>query len=98
MFTLDGGYENDPFLNLNNTGASNLTLGNNEVETVTVVAPASARSMAAWVARRSTKSRFGGKHVHGNLSYYWDGRALNANDWFNKQSQAANGEKNSRRS
>jgi len=95
MFTLDGGYENDPFLNLNNTGASNLTLGNNEVETVTVVAPAfSAQYGGLGGAQVNEITASGGKHVHGNLSYYWDGRALNANDWFNKQSQAANGEKN----
>lgn len=95
LFTLDGGYENDPFLNLNNTGASNLTLGNNEVDTVTVVAPAySAQFGGLGGAQVNEITNSGTNRVHGNLSYYWDGRALNANDWFNKQSQAFNGEKN----
>jgi hypothetical protein len=95
MFTLDGGYENDPFLNLNNTGASNLTLGNNEVDTVTVISPAySAQFGGLGGAQVNEITTSGGNRFHGNLSYYWDGRALNANDWFNKQNQAFNGEKN----
>jgi len=32
-FTLNGGYENDPFLNVGNSGATNLLLGNNDVGT-----------------------------------------------------------------
>ena len=31
-----------------------------------------------------TKS--GSKEFHGNAQYYWNGRVLNANDWFNKES------------
>ena len=95
MFTLDGGYENDPFLNLNNTGASNLTLGNNEVGTVTVVSPAfSAQFGGLGGAQVNEITTSGTNHFHGNANYWWDGRALNANDWFNKQSQVFNGQKN----
>ena len=95
MFTLDGGYENDPFLNLNNTGASNLTLGNNEVDTVTVVSPAfSSQFGGLGGAQVNEITASGTNRFHGNLSYYWDGRALNSNDWFNKQSQVFNGEPN----
>jgi Carboxypeptidase regulatory-like domain len=95
MFTLDGGYENDPFLNLNNTGASNLTLGNNEVDTVTVVSPAfSSQFGGLGGAQVNEITASGTNRFHGNLSYYWDGRAMNANDWFNKQNQVFNGEKN----
>jgi Carboxypeptidase regulatory-like domain len=95
MFTLDGGYENDPFLNLNNTGASNLTLGNNEVDTVTVVSPAySSQFGGLGGAQVNEITASGTNRFHGNLSYYWDGRATNANDWFNKQSQVFNGEPN----
>ena len=36
-FTVNGGYENDPYLNLNNSGATNLLLGNNDVSDVTVI-------------------------------------------------------------
>ena len=95
MFTLDGGYENDPFLNLNNTGASNLTLGNNEVDTVTVVSPAySSQFGGLGGAQVNEITASGTNRFHGNLSYYWDGRALNSNDWFNKQSQVFNNEPN----
>jgi Carboxypeptidase regulatory-like domain len=37
LFTLNGNDENDPFLNLNNSGSSNLLLGQNEVQEVAVV-------------------------------------------------------------
>jgi hypothetical protein len=40
LFTINGNDYNDPFLNLNNSGASNLLLGGNEVEEVTVVSNA----------------------------------------------------------
>ena len=64
------------------------TLGNNEVDTVTVVSPAFSRSLAVSVERRSTKLRPRHQPLSWQLSYYWDGRSTNANDWFNKQSQA----------
>jgi hypothetical protein len=35
-FTLNGSYENDPFLNLSSSGATNLLLGNNEVSEVNI--------------------------------------------------------------
>ena len=37
LFTLNGNDNNDPFLNLNNSGASNLTLGANELQDIAVV-------------------------------------------------------------
>ncbi|MGI4830196.1 MAG: carboxypeptidase regulatory-like domain-containing protein [Janthinobacterium lividum] len=94
-FTLDGGYENDPFLNLNNTGASNLTLGNNEVDTVTVISPAfSAQFGGLGGAQVNEITVSGSNRIHGDANYYWDGRATNANDWFNKQNEAFNNEQN----
>jgi len=36
LFTIDGMNENDPFLNLNNSGATNLLLGANDIQTATV--------------------------------------------------------------
>ena len=95
MFTLDGGYENDPFLNLNNTGASNLTLGNNEVDTVTIVAPAySSQFGGLGGAQVNEITQSGTNHIHGKVNYYWNGRALNANDFFNKQAETFYGQKN----
>jgi hypothetical protein len=88
MFTLDGGYENDPFLNLNNTGASNLTLGNNEVDTVTVISPAySAQFGGLGGAQVNEITRSGTNRLHGLLQYFWNGRVMNANDWFDKESE-----------
>ena len=37
LFTMDGMDDNDPFLNLNNSGASNLLLGSNEIQEADVV-------------------------------------------------------------
>ena len=37
LFTINGNDNNDPFLNLNNSGSSNLTLGANEIQEVAVV-------------------------------------------------------------
>ena len=37
LFTMDGMDSNDPFLNLNNSGATNLLLGSNEIQEADVV-------------------------------------------------------------
>jgi hypothetical protein len=37
LFTVNGMNENDPFLNLNNSGATNLLLGRNDIQEATVV-------------------------------------------------------------
>ena len=84
LFTLDGMDDNDPFLNLNNSGATNLALGTNEIQEATVVTngyTAEYGSLAGANINYVTKS--GSNQFHGNAIYYWNGRALNANDWFN---------------
>ena len=83
-FTVDGLSENDPFLNLNNSGPSNLLLGTNEIETATVVNNGYSGeygTLAGANVNYVTKS--GTNKIHGNLEYFWNGRVLNANDWFN---------------
>ncbi|WP_260703426.1 carboxypeptidase regulatory-like domain-containing protein [Edaphobacter flagellatus] len=83
-FTVNGGYENDPFLNTNNSGATNLLLGNNNIETVTVVSPAFDASFGGLAGAQVAEiSRSGSNAVHGNLMYQWNGSVMNANDWFN---------------
>jgi hypothetical protein len=85
-FTVNGGYEGDPYLNLNNSGATNLLLGNNDVDTVTVTTNSyDAAFGGLGGAQVNEISRSGGPKYHGNLTYWWNGRALNANDYFNKQ-------------
>jgi hypothetical protein len=84
LFTVDGMNENDPFLNLSNSGATNLLLGANDVSTATVVNngyTGEYGSLAGANVNFVTKS--GTNKFHGNAEYFWNGRVLNANDWFN---------------
>jgi hypothetical protein len=84
-FTVNGGYEGDPYLNLNNSGATNLLLGSNDVESVTVTTNSyDAAFGGLGGAQVNEISRSGGSKYHGNLDYLWNGRAMNANSWFNK--------------
>ena len=85
-FTVNGGYENDPFLNVNNSGATNLLLGNNDIADVTVVSNAyDAAFGGLGGAQISEISRSGGNGFHGNASYWWNGRIMNASPYFNNQ-------------
>lgn len=84
-FTVNGGYYNDPFLNVNNSGATNLTLGNNDIASVTITSNAyNAAFGGLGGAQVSQTSRSGGNQFHGNAAYWWNGRTMNANDFFNK--------------
>ena len=87
LFTLNGQNENDPFLNLNNSGATNLLLGNNDVQEATVVTNGYSGeygTLAGANVNYVTKS--GGNSFHGNALYWWNGSILNANSYFNNQS------------
>jgi hypothetical protein len=85
-FTVNGAYYNDPYLNVNNSGATNLTLGNNDVASVTVTSNAYNASFGGLGgAQVSEVTRSGGNKFHGNGAYWWNGRLLNANDYFDKQ-------------
>ncbi|MGC1965283.1 MAG: TonB-dependent receptor, partial [Candidatus Acidiferrales bacterium] len=83
LFTLDGMDDNDPFLNLNSSGATNLLLGTNDVQESTIVSSGYSGeygSLAGATVSYVTKS--GSNEFHGNAVYYWNGSAFNANDWF----------------
>src|SRR5579863_570444 len=83
LFTVDGMNENDPFLNLNNSGATNLMLGANDIQTATVVNngyTGEYGQLAGANVNYVTKS--GTNKFHGNAEYFWNGSVLNANDWF----------------
>src|SRR5271155_298316 len=83
LFTLDGMDDNDPFLNLNNSGATNLLLGANDVQESTIVSSGYSGeygSLAGATVSYVTKS--GSNEFHGNAVYYWNGSSFNANDWF----------------
>src|SRR3954453_4285614 len=83
LFTVDGMNENDPFLNLNNSGATNLMLGANDIQTATIVNNGYSGQygeLAGMNVNYVTKS--GTNKFHGNMEYFWNGSVLNANDWF----------------
>ncbi len=85
-FTVNGGYEGDPYLNLNNSGATNLLLGNNDVEAVSVITNSyDAAFGGLGGAQVNETSRSGSNKWHGNAVYWWNGRVMNANSFFNKQ-------------
>jgi hypothetical protein len=85
-FTVNGGYENDPFLNVNNSGATNLLLGNNDVGTVTVLSNAYGAQYGGLGGTQINEiTRSGTNHFHGDATYQWNGSALNGNDYFNNQ-------------
>ena len=84
LFTLDGMYDNDPFLNLNNSGATNLLLGNNEVQEATVVTNGYSGQYGGFAgANVNYITKSGSNNWHGNANYWWDGRVMNANNFFN---------------
>jgi outer membrane receptor protein involved in Fe transport len=88
-FTVNGAADNDPFLNLNGSGPSNLLLGLNDVGEVSVVANAySAQYGTLGGIQENIVSRSGTNSFHGNAIYYWTNSDMNANDWFNDHSRA----------
>ena len=97
LFTVNGNDYMDPYLNLNNSGASNLTLGSNELSEVTVVEngyTADYGRQASAQLNAATKS--GTNQFHGNANYGYNGSILNANDWFNKAFEQEGGVPNGR--
>ena len=97
LFTVNGNDYNDAFLNLNNSGSSNLLLGGNELQEVAVVSNGYTGQYGRQAGAQidySTKS--GGNNFHGDAVYNWTGRAFNANDPLNKATQISQGLPNSR--
>lgn len=85
LFTINGNDYNDPFLNLNNSGSSNLLLGGNELQEVAVVSNGYTGQYGRQAGAQidyTTKS--GGNSFHGDAVYNWTGRFLTANDPVNK--------------
>src|SRR5215469_4667755 len=97
LFTINGNDYNDPFLNLNNTGSSNLLLGGNELQEVSVTNNAYTGQYGRQAGSQidyTTKS--GTNSFHGDAVYNWTGRFLNANDPVNLASSPAGGPLNER--
>jgi hypothetical protein len=84
LFVLNGFDNQDPFLNLNNSGSSNLTLGQGELADATVIQNAyNSQYGRAAGAIISYTTRSGGNKFHGEAIYEYNGTVLNANGWFN---------------
>jgi hypothetical protein len=84
LYTVNGENDMDPYFNINNSGATNLTLGQNEVQEATVIAnPYSGQYGQLAGAQVTLVTKSGTNQYHGNANYYWNGRAMNSNDWFN---------------
>src|SRR3974390_145493 len=87
LFTVNGNDYNDPFLNLNNSGASNLLLGSNDVQEVAVVSNAYTGQYGRQAgAQVDYSTRSGSNAFHGSANYYYTGSTLNAEDYFLKAS------------
>jgi hypothetical protein len=84
VFTVNGENDMDPYLNVNNSGATNLTLGRNDLQEATVVSNAYSGQygqQAGTQVNYVTKS--GTNQYHGDAIYYWNGSSMNGNGWFN---------------
>jgi hypothetical protein len=87
VFTINGQVNNDSFLNLNNSGASNLMLGFNEIQEVAVVNNGYTGQYGGLAGTQMNfVSKSGTNKFHGDAIYYWNGRTMNANNFFNNAS------------
>jgi hypothetical protein len=88
LFTVNGENDMDPYLNLNNTGATNLQLGRNDLQEATVISNAYSGQYGQQAgAQVNYVTKSGTNQYHGDLIYYWNGSSLNANGWFNNAFQ-----------
>jgi Carboxypeptidase regulatory-like domain len=86
LFTVNGNDEMDPYFNLNNSGATNLLLGKNEIQEAAVVSNGYTGQYGRQAgAQIDYATRSGSNSFHGNAMYWWNGRTMNANDWFANQ-------------
>jgi Carboxypeptidase regulatory-like domain len=82
---INGADDNDPFLNINNSGSSNLTLGQQEISQASIVQNGYSVQygrQAGVIENFVTKG--GANRVHGLLQYNYNSSGLNANAFFNK--------------
>src|SRR6516225_3911832 len=87
LFTVDGANYNDPYFNINNSGATNLTIGLNDVQESAVVANGYSGSYGGLAGANINYATKGGSNkFHGNAIYWWNGDAMNANNYFLNQS------------
>jgi hypothetical protein len=84
LFTVNGENDMDPYFNINNSGATNLTIGSNEIEEATIIANAYSGEYGQLSGAQVTYvTKSGTNKFHGNAQYWWNGRTMNANNWMN---------------
>jgi outer membrane receptor protein involved in Fe transport len=87
LFTINGMSYNDPFLDVNNSGASNLSLGSNDIAEANVINNAYSGQYGQYAGTQVTYiTKSGTNEFHGDAIYMWNGRELNANQFFNNSS------------
>ena len=86
-FTYNSMPENDPFLSLNNSGATNILLGQNDINETSVVSNGYSGEYSMPGANVNYVSKSGTNQFHGNASWRWNGSYVNANNYFNKQNE-----------
>jgi hypothetical protein len=90
LFTINGNDNMDPYLNLNNSGASNLTLGSNEIQEAAVVMNGYTGQYGRQAgAQVNYVTKSGTNAFHGNAAFFYNERVLNANDFFNNSTGTA---------
>jgi Carboxypeptidase regulatory-like domain len=97
LFTLNGMNDNNNGPNINNnveansnnSGVTGMLLGQNEIQEATVVSEGySGQFGSAAGSSINYLTKSGSNAFHGNAQYYWNGTALNANDWIDNASKS----------
>jgi hypothetical protein len=82
-YTTDGASDTFNGNNVALTNAFGLLSGQNQIQEATVVSNGySAQFGGAAGGNINYVTKSGSSQFHGNAQYYWNGRILNANDWF----------------
>ena len=83
LFTINGSDLMDPYVNIANTGASNLSIGANELQEAVVITNGYAGQYGRQAgAQVNYLTKSGSNSFHGNSLWNWNGTKLNANDFF----------------
>jgi hypothetical protein len=86
LFTINGTNNNDPFFGINNSGASNLLLGSNDISEANVINSPYSGQYGQYAGSQITYiTKSGTNDFHGDAIYMWNGRYLNANQYFSNQ-------------
>lgn len=86
LFSINGVNNNDPFFGINNSGASNLLLGSNDIAEANVINNAYSGQYGQYAGSQVTYiTKSGTNGFHGDAVYMWNGRAVNANQFFSNQ-------------